>query len=155
MSNNLNNLSNPLNMEEYNMPDQDASKDSIKNEQLKFNKSFSPTATFKEQRDDKNKQFKQLSQVNAGYNYANIYNSSNNNKGDKPKHEQMTNNKPKAEYSLLNTLYDQIDGQGTNEDQLNLQNIINQITEANINEMSAKIINLVNANCSHTDVKLA
>lgn len=154
MSNNLNNVSNPLNIEEYNMPDQDASKDTIKNEHLKFNKSFSPTATFKEQRDDKNKQFKQLSQVNAGYNYANIYNSSHANNNIKPKHEQI-NNKPKAEYTLLNTLYDQIDGQGTNEDQLNLQNIINQITEANINEMSAKIINLVNANLHHTDVKLA
>lgn len=72
MSNNLNNLSNQLDNEEYKLPDQDASKDNIiKNENLKFNKSFSPTATFKdtfkEVRDDK-KQMKPNSQVNAAYN---------------------------------------------------------------------------------------
>lgn len=54
--------------------------------------------------------------------------------------------KPKTEYSILNSLYEEIDSQGTNEDQLQLQNIINQITEANINEMSNKIINLVHSN---------
>jgi len=68
MSNNLNNLSNPLNNEDYKLPDQDASKDNLlKNESLKFNKSFSPTATFKNMQDDK-KQLKPNSQVNAAYN---------------------------------------------------------------------------------------
>ena len=110
------------------------------------NKSFSPSANFKDIKDDK-KYYKQLntnSNTNNDYNFPNIYSTTNNGNGTGSGTSaipQSTNGKTKidnksskiADYTILTTLLEEIDNVQVNEDLLSLQNIINQINETNVN----------------------